>query len=155
MLSIMNEIDPCLLLPLCVLYEIQNQIYQQISDLMFIAKSIFTQKVCNYTIFADLHAFSMPFLSPDSFGKNISYSQYANVLIQLKKDMSFSNFFPRNLSCKSCACIFKQLIDSKKLLGQFLYKEMDLLQYLRSLSQQFPPILQRSKGFLRLCLVGV
>ena len=24
----MNEIDPCLLLPLCVLYEIQNQIYQ-------------------------------------------------------------------------------------------------------------------------------
>ena len=29
MLSIMNEIDPCLLLPLCVLYEIQNQIYQQ------------------------------------------------------------------------------------------------------------------------------
>ena len=25
MLSIMNEIDPCLLLPLCVLYEIQNQ----------------------------------------------------------------------------------------------------------------------------------
>ena len=28
MLSIMNEIDPCLLLPLCVLYEIQNQIYQ-------------------------------------------------------------------------------------------------------------------------------
>ena len=29
MLSIMNEIDPCLLLPLRVLYEIQNQIYQQ------------------------------------------------------------------------------------------------------------------------------
>ena len=29
MLSIMNEIDPCLLLPLCVLYEIQNQIYQK------------------------------------------------------------------------------------------------------------------------------
>ena len=28
MLSIMNEIDPCLLLPLCVLYEIKNQIYQ-------------------------------------------------------------------------------------------------------------------------------
>ena len=28
MLSIMNEIDPCLLLPLCVLYEIQNQIFQ-------------------------------------------------------------------------------------------------------------------------------
>ena len=28
MLSIMNEIDPCLLLPLCVLYEIQNRIYQ-------------------------------------------------------------------------------------------------------------------------------
>ena len=28
MLSIMNEIDPCLLLSLCVLYEIQNQIYQ-------------------------------------------------------------------------------------------------------------------------------
>ena len=31
MLSIMNEIDPCLLLPLCILYEIQNQIYQQIN----------------------------------------------------------------------------------------------------------------------------
>ena len=29
MLSIMNEIDPCLLLPLRVLYEIQNQIYQE------------------------------------------------------------------------------------------------------------------------------
>ena len=29
MLSIMNEIDPCLLLLLCILYEIQNQIYQQ------------------------------------------------------------------------------------------------------------------------------
>ena len=29
MLSIMNEIDPCLLLLLCVLYEIQNQFYQQ------------------------------------------------------------------------------------------------------------------------------
>ena len=29
MLSIMNEIDPCLLLPLCVLFEMQNQIYQQ------------------------------------------------------------------------------------------------------------------------------
>ena len=28
MLSIMNEIDPYLLLPLCVLYEIQNQIFQ-------------------------------------------------------------------------------------------------------------------------------
>ena len=24
----MNEVDPCLLLPLCVLYEIQNQIFQ-------------------------------------------------------------------------------------------------------------------------------
>ena len=30
MLSIMNEIDPCLLLPLCVLYQIQNQIYQHL-----------------------------------------------------------------------------------------------------------------------------
>ena len=28
MLLIMNEIDPCLLLPLYVLYEIQNQIFQ-------------------------------------------------------------------------------------------------------------------------------
>ena len=28
MLSIMNEIDPCLSLPLYVLYEIQNQIFQ-------------------------------------------------------------------------------------------------------------------------------
>ena len=30
MLLVMNEIDPCLLLPLCVLYEIQNQIFQQL-----------------------------------------------------------------------------------------------------------------------------
>ena len=29
MLSIMNEIESCLLLPLCVLCEIQNQIYHQ------------------------------------------------------------------------------------------------------------------------------
>ena len=29
MLSIMNEIDPCLSLPLYVWYEIQNQIFQQ------------------------------------------------------------------------------------------------------------------------------
>ena len=33
MLSIMNEIDPRLLLPLCVLYEIQNQIYQQLNHI--------------------------------------------------------------------------------------------------------------------------
>ena len=32
MLSIINEIDSCLLLPLCVLYEIQNQIFQQAYD---------------------------------------------------------------------------------------------------------------------------
>ena len=30
MLSLINEVDPCLLLPLCVLYEIQNQIFQQL-----------------------------------------------------------------------------------------------------------------------------
>ena len=30
MLSIMNEIDLYLLLPLCVLYEIQNQIFQHL-----------------------------------------------------------------------------------------------------------------------------
>ena len=29
-MSIMNEIDPCLLLSLCILYEIQNQIFQHI-----------------------------------------------------------------------------------------------------------------------------
>ena len=29
MLSLMNEADPCLLLLLCILYEMQNQIYQQ------------------------------------------------------------------------------------------------------------------------------
>ena len=29
MLSLMNEVDSCLLLPLCVLYEMQNQIFQQ------------------------------------------------------------------------------------------------------------------------------
>ena len=32
MLSIINEIDPCLLLLLCVLYEIENQIFQQAYD---------------------------------------------------------------------------------------------------------------------------
>ena len=31
MLSIMNEIDPCLSLPLCVLYGIQNQIFLHLS----------------------------------------------------------------------------------------------------------------------------
>ena len=126
-----------------------------ISDLMFLAESIFTQKVCNYTIFADLHAFSIQFLSPNSFGKNILVFSKCQCINSVKKDMPFSNFFLRNLSCKSRACIFKQLIDSKKLLGRFLCKEMDLLQYLRSFSLQFPPILQRSKGSLRLCLVGV
>ena len=30
MLSLMNEVDLCLLLSLCVLYEIQNQIFQQL-----------------------------------------------------------------------------------------------------------------------------
>ena len=30
MLSFMNKIDSCLLLPLCILYEIQNQIFQQL-----------------------------------------------------------------------------------------------------------------------------
>ena len=30
MLSLMNELDPCLLLPLCVLYEMQNQIFQHL-----------------------------------------------------------------------------------------------------------------------------
>ena len=30
MLSFINEVDPFLLLPLCVLYEIQNQIFQQL-----------------------------------------------------------------------------------------------------------------------------
>ena len=29
MLSLMNEVDPCLLLLLCILYEVQNQIYQK------------------------------------------------------------------------------------------------------------------------------
>ena len=29
-MSIMNEIDPCLLLSVCILYEIQNQIFQHI-----------------------------------------------------------------------------------------------------------------------------
>ena len=33
MLSIMNEIDPCMSLPLCVLYGIQNQIYQHLKSL--------------------------------------------------------------------------------------------------------------------------
>ena len=32
MLSIMNEIDLCMLLPLCVLYGIQNQIFLQCSS---------------------------------------------------------------------------------------------------------------------------
>ena len=56
-----------------------------ISDLMFIAESIFTQKVCNYTIFADLHAFSMPFLSPNSFGKNILVFSKCQCINSVKK----------------------------------------------------------------------
>ena len=32
----MNEIDPCLLLPLCVLYEIQNQFFQQAPQAGFV-----------------------------------------------------------------------------------------------------------------------
>ena len=36
----MNEIDLCLLLPLCVLYEIQNQIYQQVEIVRIPRKSI-------------------------------------------------------------------------------------------------------------------
>ena len=35
MLSIMNEIDSCLSLPLCVLYGIQNQIFLQIYELAY------------------------------------------------------------------------------------------------------------------------
>ena len=34
MLSLMNEVDPCLLFPLCVLYEMQNQIFQHFSLLL-------------------------------------------------------------------------------------------------------------------------
>ena len=34
MLSIMNEIDPYLLFPLCVLCEIQNQIFQQVDGFL-------------------------------------------------------------------------------------------------------------------------
>ena len=32
MLSFMNEVDSCLLLPLCVSYEIQNQIFQHLGS---------------------------------------------------------------------------------------------------------------------------
>ena len=31
MLSVMNEVDPCLLIPLCILYEIQNQNFQHLT----------------------------------------------------------------------------------------------------------------------------
>ena len=49
MLSIMNEIDLCLLLPLCVLYEIQNQIYQQlVSEPGF--HIMFVQRVIGFRI---------------------------------------------------------------------------------------------------------
>ena len=40
MLSIMNEIDPCLSLPLYVLYEIQNQIFQQKQECPMYLKTI-------------------------------------------------------------------------------------------------------------------
>ena len=30
MSSLMNDVDPCLLLPLCVLYEMQNHIFQHV-----------------------------------------------------------------------------------------------------------------------------
>ena len=35
MLSLMNEVDPCFLLSLYVLYEMQNQIFQHTSGYMF------------------------------------------------------------------------------------------------------------------------
>ena len=35
MLSFMNEVDPCLLLPPCVLYEIENQIFSNTLNLWF------------------------------------------------------------------------------------------------------------------------
>jgi len=33
MLSLMNEVDLCLLLPLCILYEMQNQFFRQKHEL--------------------------------------------------------------------------------------------------------------------------
>ena len=33
MLSLMNEIDLCLLFPLCILYEMQNQFFRQQHEL--------------------------------------------------------------------------------------------------------------------------
>ena len=50
MLSIMNEIDLCLLLPLCVLYKIQNQIYQHMVPWLSVDFDFNT-----YTFF-DVHA---------------------------------------------------------------------------------------------------
>ena len=47
MLSFMNEVDPCLLLPLCVLYEIQNQIFQQFCLRSQFVWTYFAQHLCN------------------------------------------------------------------------------------------------------------
>ena len=41
MLSLMNEVDPCLFLSLCILYEMQNQIFQQYIYIYIWARWVF------------------------------------------------------------------------------------------------------------------
>ena len=52
MLSFMNEVDLCLLLPLCVLYEIQNQIFQQeiVRTYVFHLLRTYVILLCNWLI---------------------------------------------------------------------------------------------------------
>ena len=52
MLSLMNEVDPCLLFLLCVLYEMQNQILQYYIFLMWLAN--FSKVISNHLAFTRL-----------------------------------------------------------------------------------------------------
>ena len=66
MLSIINEIDPCLLLPLCVLYGIQNQIFLQL-------KQAFAWIDKCKAAFQELKRYlsNPPLLSPSKEGENL------------------------------------------------------------------------------------
>ena len=50
MLSLMNKVDPWLLLPLCVLYEMQNQIFQQV-ELLVLPMRIYSHNISLGIIF--------------------------------------------------------------------------------------------------------
>ena len=55
MLTLMNEIDSCLLLPLCVFYEMQNQFFQHLDNVRFTLHD-FMSKNFPYRYSETLHA---------------------------------------------------------------------------------------------------